>query len=258
MSRILDDYLLEIRTRLLDLPYADQDAVMAEVRAHLASDIEARRKADPTLSQDELEIAATAAFGDPDDVTVAYGPHGGLVHKRTGAVLLRAAVLTGRAAKATGKAAGRGLRATLKWTGIVAAVLLGVALVLVIVGAYVGTQLADTYHDEIVGAVPHNVYQYQAAWGATDPHTDIRQDSFTVPPDSREVQMQFQTAQQTGCAAIQLTSPSGQVTSLNGNGCSDYSQKLTFMEPGTWKVQYAFAAYTGSVHGQADVYRRPA
>src|SRR5687767_11115111 len=141
MNRILADYLLEVRTRLSALPYKEQDEVMAEVKAHLLSDIEERRARSPKKSEDELALAATAAFGDPDEIGVAYGPKGGLVNKGTGQVLLRAAVLTGRGAKATAKAAGRGLGRTLKWAGIIvgALVLVGAVLAVVLLVAYKDT-----------------------------------------------------------------------------------------------------------------------
>ena len=258
MNRVLEDYLLDIRTRLTELPYKDQDAVLGEVRAHLGSAIEEDRRKNPGLSDDELALAATAAFGDPDEIGVAYGPKGGLVRKSTGQVLLRAAVLTGRAARATGKAAGRGARSTLKWGGIVALVVLGAALVLVVVGAFVFTQLADTYHDEIVEAVPHQVYSYQAAWPLSQSNTNPKQDSFSVPANSKEFRITFTTAPQAGCAAIQLTSPSGTVTSVNGNGCSAYDQQSTYTETGTWQVRYTFVAYAGSVSAHAESYQKAA
>jgi len=255
MTRILDDYLLEIRGRLRALPYAQQDGLVAEARAHIANDVAARRKADPTLSLQEAELAATAAFGDPGEVAAQPGG-GALVRKSTGEVLLRAAVLTGRAAKATGKAAGRGARSTLKWTGIVLLVLLVTGLLLVVVGAFVGTHLADTYHDQIVESVPHQVYRYSGVWPVTSPNADVHQEAFTVPADSREVHVTFVSSPQAGCVAIQLTSPSGKVTAVNGNGCQGYNQESTFTETGDWHVQYAFLAFAGTVSAHAESYQR--
>lgn len=256
MNRIVDDYLLELRTRLSELPFRDQDAVLGEVRAHLAADIEDRRRKAPKSSNDELALAATAAFGDPDEIAVAFGPQGGLVRKRTGEVLLRAAVLTGRAARATGRAAGRGAKSTLKWAGIVAAVLLGVGLVILVVVAFVGVQLANTYKEEIVESVPHPIYDYHSSWALSSPEAGPKQDSFSVPSDSREFRIAFTTTPQAGCVAIQLTSPSGAVTAVNGNGCSAYSQASTFTEVGTWKVQYTYVAFAGTVSAHAEAYRK--
>jgi hypothetical protein len=252
MTRILDDYLLGLRTQLLHLPYGDQDAVMAEVRAHLESDMADRRRRDPRLSDDELALQATAAFGAPDELTVRFGPSGGLVRKSTGEVLLRAAVLTGRAAKATG----RGVRTLLKWTGITAAVLLGVALVLVIVAAFVGTNLATTYHDQIAESIPHPVYSYSGAWGVSDAQANIKTDPFAVPSDSRELRIRFTTAPTSGCIAIQLTSPSGKVTMVNGNGCSAFNQESSYAETGEWRVQYTFVGYAGSLSAHAEAYQK--
>jgi hypothetical protein len=249
MTRILDDYLLDIRTQLLHLPYKDQDAVMAEVRAHLESDMADRRKASPRLSEDELALQATAAFGAPDEITVRFGPSGGLVRKSSGEVLLRAAVLTGRAAKATGQAAGRGAKAVLKWTAITALVVFVAALV-------VGTTVLLAYKDTIAKGVQQemgtrSIYDHNGAWAYGDPHTATLTESFQVSEQADHVDVGIFTSPTMGCLAIQLTDPGGAIAYQNGQGCAAAGEHLSFTKPGTWKVQYTFVAFSGRLLVQA-------
>jgi len=249
MNRILDDYLLDLRTQLLHLPYKDQDAVMADVRAHLGSDMAERKRRDPHLSDDELALQATAAFGAPDEIAVQFGPGGGLVRKSTGEVLLRAAVLTGRAAKATGRVAGRGAKAVVKWTAITALIVFVAALV-------VGTVVLIEYKDTIAKGVQeatsiHSIYDHQGAYAASDPRTMVMAESFQVGAKADHFDIGISAQPQTGCLAIQLTDPSGKVAYSNGQGCSSTGEHLSFTQPGTWKIQYTFAAFTGSFSANA-------
>jgi hypothetical protein len=245
MNRILDDYLLDIRTQLLHLPYKDQDAVMAEVRAHLESDMADRRRRDPRLTPDELALQATAAFGAPDEITVRFGPTGGLVRKSTGEVLLRAAVLTGRAAKATGRAAGRGAKAVLKWTAITALIVFTAALI-------VGMVVLVEYKDTIAKGVQQemgtrSIYDHDGTWAVGNPQGSIHTDSFELSQQADHMDIGVSTTPQMGCVAIQLTDPAGAIVYQNGQGCSAVGEHLSFSQHGTWKIQYTFVAYTGTI-----------
>lgn len=255
MTHVLDNYLLDIKTKLLHLPFKDQDSIMGEVKAHLQTDIRRRGKEEPGLSQDELELAATAAFGDPAEITVAYGPAGGLVRKQTGEVLLRAAVLTGRAAKATGKAAGRGAKQVLKWTAIT-------ALILFLTIVVVGTTLLITYKDTIAKGVDEamstrSIYDGGGTWGTSDPQSATRSESFDVSAGADRMDIGITSAPSTGCVAIQLTDPGGTIVYQNGQGCSGVGEHLSLTRNGTWKIQYTYVAFTGRVevhaieHGRA-------
>ena len=242
MNHIVEDYLLELRTRLSSIPLKDRDGVLAEVRAHLAANMEDHRRSDPSLSDDELALAATTAFGDPDEIAVAFGPQGGLVRKETGEVLVPAATVSGRA--------GRKGRRKMKWAIIAGAILLIGALAASLTGLYfTGVKLAQE-----VGSDSAKVYYYIQSIPASSPQTVRDPDSFDVPVNSREFRITFGTSPQTGCLGIELTSPSGVATSVNGDGCLPYQDTLVFTETGTWKVQYTYVAFSGSVTAVAEAY----
>src|SRR5690242_8981585 len=114
--RILSDYLLSLRGQLKNLPARRRDEVLREVEAHTEAHVAELARDEPKLSADERYLRATAAFGDPAEIGFRDEAGGVLVKTSTGDVLLRMAVLTGRAAAVTGKAAGRGARSLLKWT----------------------------------------------------------------------------------------------------------------------------------------------
>ena len=108
MSKILDDYLRDVRRNLSHLPVRERDAVMAEMRDHLVTEARRLRHGDSGLSDDEAMLQATQAFGEPEEIGVAHGPRGGVVRRSTGEHLLDVAILTSRAA-------GRGAKGVLKW-----------------------------------------------------------------------------------------------------------------------------------------------
>lgn len=231
-----------MKAQLRNLPLAQRREVLDEVRAHLEQEAGRRRRQDRNLSGDEAVLAATHAFGDPADIGVASGGSGAVVRRSTGEVLLHAAVLTGRGVART-------VRTTLKWTLVTGGDLL---LAVVVVGL---TRLI-AYRDTISRGIAEEsgatiVYDYRASFGPTEPQATQRTDSFHFPPDARYVTLTISIAPNTGCLAIQVTDPAGVVVYQNGPGCSKTAQELTLGSPGTYKVQYAFAGFTGVVGVQA-------
>ena len=77
-----------------------------------------------------------------------------------------------------------------------------------------------------------------------------RTDSLQIAPGTRG-DFYLQTTPQTGCLAVQVTDPGGNIFYQNGQGCSATQQSLGFTQAGTWKVQYTFVAFTGSVSSYA-------
>jgi hypothetical protein len=246
---IMDDYLNQIRKQLRHLELSERDQVLAEVRGHLTDEVARLRKADKSLSRDEAELKATHAFGEPEELGVAYGPRGGVIRKRTGERLLEVAVLTGRAA-------GRGVKGTLKWTGIAAAVLLGAGLIVFISLLFFASDIAETFQDDIRESIPREVYSYSGSWAVPNSNNGVVTDSFQIGEHVKEFEFHASTTPETGCLAIQLQSPSGQVMDINGNGCQPTDRDTTYTESGTWQIRYTFIAYTGSVSVDAYAYEK--
>lgn len=244
---IIDDYLRQIRKRLSHLPLGEQEAVLTEIRDHLETEAAALRRADRTLSRDEAALRATHAFGAPEEIGVAYGAQTTVVHRTTGEVLLRVAA-------ATGRAAGRGAKGVVKWTLISVLVLLGIGTIIAVAALFFVGDLADTFQDDIREAVPRPVYHYEGHWDVTDPQVNSHADTFQLGSRAKEIRIGFATSPEAGCLAIQLVSPSNQVTDINGNGCSATDKMLTITEQGTWTVRYTFAAYSGSVDVEAHAF----
>lgn len=246
MSRIIDEYLREVRSRLNHLPIRERDAVLEEIGQHLKAETKRLRREEPNLSADEAQLRATHAFGDPDELGVAYGARGGVVNRTTGALLLDVAVLSSRAA-------GRGMKSTLKWTGIIAASILGLALILLVVGlTFTGTMI-HTFQDDIRENIPRPLYNYQNSWGPA-PHTATESDTFELREGTREFIFTAQLRPATdgiGCARVVLTAPSGSTAYDSGLSCDPVDRSLTLNQKGVWTVEYTYAGYTGSVEVRA-------
>lgn len=240
MSKILEDYLRDVRRHLKQLPIRERDAVLAEIRDHLQSEARRLCAADKRLSGDEAMLQATNAFGDPQELGIAYGPQGGVVRRSTGEQLLDVAVLTSRAA-------GRGVKGVLKWTGIAAAVLLGAALIALIATLVFAGEIINTFEDDIREAVPHPIYHFSDDRELTDPRSGVTQESFQVADDFREFKFFLETDPEAGCVQVQLTSPSGEANDVTAGSCDAVSRSTTYTEHGTWTVRYLFAAYAGSI-----------
>lgn len=250
MTRIIDDYLNDIRRRLSHLGLRERDAVLEEIRLHLESEVARLRSEDKRLSKDEGALQATNSFGDPEEIGVAYGAHGGVINRTTGEMLLEVALLTTRAA-------GRGLRGTLKWTGIVLAIILGISLILVLAGLVFADNVIDTFQDDIRQNTPHPLYDYDGVWlGTENAHTETTMDSFQVRQGVREFTIDFRIQplggpEPTGCAQITLTDPDGSVAYDSGTDCDADSRELTLNQQGTWQVRYTYVAFQGSVDVEA-------
>lgn len=244
---ILDDYLDAVKRQLRHLPLREQRQVLAEIRAHLDEDIAHRQKEDKNLSRDEATLQATHDFGDPKDLGVAHGAQGGVVRKSTGEVLLHVAVLTGRGVART-------VRTTVKWTGIVLLVILGLATALAIAGAFVASDLLKEYKDEIVESVPRPIYSYQATYDLEHVQATTRSDSFQVSSDARGFDLVIDILPEGGCLAMRVLAPDGTTAFDNGQGCSATNQGLHFSDPGRWTISYTFVTFTGSVDVEAYEY----
>lgn len=252
---VLEDYLRDLSRHLPELGFRDRDATLGEVRAHLTSEAARLRAEDPHLSADEAMLKATAAFGEPSEIGVEYGPGGGLVRRGTGDRILRVAVLTGRMAARTGRAAGRGARAVLKWSAITLAFLL-------VLGVTVALVLAITYHDTVDHAIrdaeaTHVDYRDSGTYGIADPHTGSETPSFAVSTSAAHVDVDLSVQPQAGCLAIILKAPDGTVAYQNGSGCQPVSYHQSFTQAGTWTLQLTYVSFVGSYSGQATEYPAP-
>jgi hypothetical protein len=244
MNRILKAYLAELRPQLGTLPPDDRRKTLDEIREHLEQDMADRRKADKALSEDEAALQATHDFGDPKDIGVAYGNKGGVVRRSTGEVLLHVAVLTGRGVART-------VSGTLKVVGIIVLVLIGVGLVVAAIAAFVLVE----YKDEIAASVPRPIYSYDESWAAPDVQTGTRSGTFQVSTDATGFDIGIEASPSTGCVTITLIAPDNTVAYNSGQACDDLQEHLHFSQQGSWRIQYAFGAYTGSISVGAYEYR---
>lgn len=243
-NRILTDYLDDFASRLRHLPSGQRTQVLTEVRAHLEDDIRQRRAEDPVLSLDEATLQATEAFGEPSDLSVAYGASGGVVRTSKGQVVLRIAAATGRA-----------VGSVLKWVLIAFLVLLGLAVLAGIAVLFVAGGILTAYEDEIAGSVPRPIYSYDGSWALPDAQTRTVNGAFQVSTDATGFDLMISTDPGTGCLAVQVIAPDGAVAYSNNQGCEATQQHLHFSQQGSWRIQYTFAAFTGSVDVQAHEYR---
>ncbi len=237
MERSIEDYVNRVGRNMRRLPKHERYAIQREIHQHLVEDTE-RRVADGATPDDAVQAAITA-FGEPSDIALAYDDNV-LVNETTGQTVLRLAA-------ATGKAAGRGARGVLKWGGIITASVIGIMLVLTIaVLGLAGTALV-VFEDEITEATPRPVYIYSGDWDTAEAHNNVRSDQFSINSEVKEFKVIIDSAPDTGCVSITLTSPSGAESQVNGNGCEDTHYASTFVEKGTWSIRYVFLGYTGSV-----------
>jgi hypothetical protein len=243
-NRILTDYLDDFARRLRHLPDDQRKQVLSEVRAHLEDDLAQRRAEDTGLSLDEATLQATEAFGEPTDLSVAYGASGGVVRTSTGQVVLRIAAATAR-----------GVGSVLKWILIAFLVLLGLAVVVGVAVLFVAGGVLEAYEDEIAGSVPRPIYDYQGSWVLPDAQTRSLNGAFQVSTDATGFDLDIDVRPATGCLAIQVVAPDGAIAYSNNQGCEATRQHLHFSQQGSWRIQYTFAAFTGSVDVEAYEYR---
>jgi hypothetical protein len=239
-NHILDDYVDALKPHLRQLSLAEQRQVLRQVRDHLEEDIRSRREADPKLSADEAAIQATAAFGDPQDIGVAYGSGGGVVRKSTGEVLLHVAVLGGRGvARTVGK--------TVRWTGIA----LGF---LILVGAVVFVVLAVAYQPTVERGL-EEVASYRERdlvrrSGGADGDTAVFTDTFSI--GERTVSSSFHLVvtptggAASGCMTVLITGPQATRVYDSTGDCGPQNFQGSFTAPGTYTIEYRQVAFTGT------------
>jgi uncharacterized membrane protein len=243
-NRILDDYLAAVRRQLGSLPRAQRDEVLRDIRSHLGEKVRELRQADSRLSADEAMLQATHDFGDPADLGVAYGASGGVVRKSTGEVLLRVAALTGKAAGGV-----------LKWIVIAILVLVALAVVAGIAVLFVAGGVLVAYQDEIASSVPRPIYGYSEEWDLASSQAAMRTDAFQVSTDATGFDLLVDIRPEAGCLPLIVFAPDGTQAYSNGQGCQDTGQHLHFSQQGTWRIQYTFVAFSGSVDVAAFEYR---
>lgn len=249
-AHIIEDYLLALRGALQQLDVRERDKVVREIRDHLKAETARLQAVDSGLSYDEAALKATAAFGDPKDIGLAYGPKPGLVRKSNGQLLLHLAVLAGRSARATGQVTGRAVRQTLKWTGVVALILFVaiLAVVLTVIITYkdtvnMGLEKATSYTDRTL------VERSQSM----QVETTTFQDSFEITSRTVDSSFFLRITGSTGCGFFTIVGPSGNTLYDTTGSCKDHQVETSFLEPGTYSITYRFAAFSGSlqVHGRA-------
>jgi hypothetical protein len=245
---VLEDYLRKFKQEIAHLPFRERDAVVREVKAHLKSEAGRLREEDPSLSADEAMLQATAAFGEPEELGVAYGPQGGVVRKKGGDRLLAVAVLTGRGVVATAKATGRGARHVLKWTAIVALVLLVAGLVtgLTLLLAYQGT--VDKLADKATSYSERTLVSRSQAY--TTPTPAVFSDSFSLSERTVKSELSLSIAPSNpavGCLSYTITGPGGTVAADTTGSCPTGTTSYSFTAPGTYTIQYKLVAFQGTL-----------
>ncbi|MEK6986450.1 MAG: hypothetical protein AABX89_08760 [Candidatus Thermoplasmatota archaeon] len=242
---VLEDYLREVKQQIAHLPFRERDAIAREMKAHLQSEVKRLRSEEPGLSADEAALRATAAFGEPEELGIAYGPHGGIVRKSSGDLLLRVAVLTGRGAVATAKAAGRGARSFLKWTGIVALILLVSGLILGVTAliAYSGT--VEKLADKATSFVQRDLILRSDSY--PEPTTSMFQDSFSIRPNTIKSQIFIQQQGDLGCLWYTITGPDGETLADTTGTCDNGQTLYSFTKAGDYRIQYRLIAYRGTL-----------
>jgi hypothetical protein len=237
----LDEFLRRLERQLGAVRQPDRRRILRGVRTHLEA--EARREAARGAGRGEAMARALAPFGDPGQLRLTLGPGASIVRREGEVVLSVDEALLG--------ADQRTLRSATRWTLAFLGGLLLVAVALAAVAALVGYDLTRLYRTEVVEAVPRPLYSYEASWSQVSPSTNVVEEAFTLPDHASSFRIRFTTSPELGCAAIQLVSPSGQETAVNGSGCSAYNEESWFGQPGTWRVRYAYAAFAGTVRAQA-------
>lgn len=238
---MIDDYVRAVGRNLRRIPTHERHAIQSEIHAHLSEDVQNRMA--EGLSEDEAARAAIEAFGNPSDIGLAYGAPGEpgtLVNESTGQTVLRVAA-------ATGRAAGKGAKGALKWTGIILASLLGTILVLLFMALLFTGTVLTVYQDDIREATPRPIYVYDEYWATEDAHTGIESDSFAINDQVKEFKFSLSVEQELGCASVTLTAPDGTAYDINGNGCEDDSFVSTYTQTGTWTIRYAYGAFSGDI-----------
>ena len=252
MTHILDDYLDALKPHLRQLPLPEQRQVLGQVREHLEEDIRARRQADKKLSADEAALQATAAFGDPQDIGVAYRANGsgGVVRKSTGEVLLHVAVLSGRGvARTVGK--------TVKWTGIALGflILLGAVVFVILAVAY-----QPTVEKGLEEAAKYRGRELLQRSGVADHETSVFSDSFTIGAQTVSSDLIVQVVPTadpaSGCMTIVITGPNAARHYDSTGNCDRQSFQGSFTTPGTYTVEYRLVAFTGSYSVRGHVVER--
>lgn len=245
MNPKLRAYLRRVESQLSGMDRNERSTVMLEIRDHLSAEVARRVAAGAT--EDDAVQAAIEAFGEPEDLGVAYGAGGGIVNRTTGDRILEVAVLTGRAA-------GRGVGKVAKFLGIAALALLGAAVVITVaVVAFAGVFVA-AFDDEINQAVPRPVYDRAESHDASDPMIGVQSDSFGIPDAADELRIFYSVEHdpRVGCLRIDLVAPDGDIHNLNGDGCSDAGRHTVYTaEPGTWQVRYTASGFVGDF--QVDI-----
>ncbi len=253
MSQRIDDYLNDLRKNLGHMDREERDAVLAEVEDHLLQESERLQAANPKWSNEKAALNAIESFGPADEIGVAYGGSKdtvGVINQVTGERILEVAAVTGRVAGKVAVVGGRGLKGLLKFAGIAALVIVGVATILVVAGLFFAGTVATVFQDDIREAVPRPLYGYNQYWGgATDVQTSTTTERFDVRGDVKEFWIDMDIDSSQGCAQILLTDPSGDIRYDSGTVCNgDHaSREFNFSEEGEWTIRYSYTAYAGQV-----------
>lgn len=75
-NEVLQEYLRRVRDELRDAPHEQQDAMIAEMRAHLEDAIAARLRQVPGMTPEAAALAETRAFGEPAEIAASRRPPG--------------------------------------------------------------------------------------------------------------------------------------------------------------------------------------
>ena len=236
-DRALDACLRRLAGQLAAVRQPERRRILKGVRGHLEREAQRLGSIDRALED----------FGDPAQLRLTLGPGAAIVRRGSGEVVLAVddAVLG---------ADRHALRSVTRWTLACLGGLVLVALALAAVLALVGYDLPGLFRREVVEGVPRPLYAYESSWSQVSPSTNVVEQGFTVPGNARGFDIRFITAPELGCVAIQLVGPTGQTTSVNGNGCAAYNEETAFAQAGDWRVRYTYAAFAGSVRAQAVWY----
>lgn len=235
--RKVEAYLKEVE-RTLRLPRKDREAVIAELRGHIAERLREAHRDPAGLPDDDVEALVLRELGDARELAISYG-RDTTIHTRRGEVAVRVA-----------RAVGRGTALTLKWLGIVAAVLLVVGLAT----AYVVYQEAKP-----TLAYDSRRMIYTSEVECTDlqacPPTPTS-DSFDAPDDAHSVELSLNGRVERGSVRVQVWDSAGNSVLDKTYSATTTSARIDERRSwaaaeGPWTVTVTPTAYVGTIMLQA-------
>jgi hypothetical protein len=266
LSAPVDRFLAQLAARL-DLPAAERDQVVAELKSHLMETISARLEATPSRVPDEVAREAVAELGDPTVLALAYAPDGRVelrdAEERTVHRFSAAVTRAGRAVEQGARSLGRGTGRVVRGTALVAVI----AVALILVSSTVLTVvLFDDVSAWVRGAQSELVHHTSdhcdpAACRSSAPAAK----SFHVHPEARHVRFNLDLhaiSAGNGTATVRVLNPDGvpMYERTFESGEEAHYRDFLVWKPyaGTWRVETQYDGFAGELRLRVYVLGSPA